>query len=129
MPSANFDNVYCDYDKGYQDNDKSKKVFICSPLRGDFENNRRIAECMCRFATLLGYEPRAPHVYFTRFLSDDNEEEREKGIQYGLDWLKECSEIWVIMPNSELTEGMTTEIAHAKKLGIEIKHFDFGENK
>ena len=99
-----------------------KKIFVCSKLRGDFERNRNIAELLCRIVALKGHIPIAPHVYFTRFLEDDNEFERNFGISAGIELLDMCDEIWVF--NFEnISEGMRLEISHAHKKNIPVKQF------
>ena len=108
---------------------KHKRAFICSPLRprgatagqraDDLRHNRQLAQLGCRYAVSLGYLPMAPHLFFPEFLSEDKPEEREEGIQFGLEWLSECDELWVI--GSRITEGMKREIAVARELGIPIK--------
>ena len=90
-----------------------KKVFICSPLKGDMENNLKNARKYCRDALASHYLPIAPHVYFTQFLDDTKESEREIGIKCGLELLPMCDEIWVYGTPSE---GMKTEIELWKAL-------------
>ena len=41
-----------------------KKVFICSPFRGDMEGNARKAAAYCRMACEQGFLPVAPTSYF-----------------------------------------------------------------
>ena len=108
-----------------------KKVFICSPLRPrgemeeerqkDLHRNQQLARFACRYATEHDYMPMAPHLYFTQFLDDADPQDREDGIHYGLKWLEECDEIWVI--ERRITEGMKHEIAAARKCGMREKHF------
>ena len=57
----------------------------------------------------------------TQFLDDADPQDREDGIHYGLKWLEDCEEIWVI--ERRITEGMKREIAVARKRGIREKHF------
>ena len=81
-----------------------KKVYICSPLRPrgeteeerkkDLHRNQQLARFACRYATEHGYMPLAPHIYFTQFMDDDDPQDREDGIRYGLKWLEDCEEIW-----------------------------------
>lgn len=100
-----------------------KKVFICSALRGDIQNNIAKAEEYCRWAmTVHGALPIAPHVYFTRFLDDESLAERELGIRAGLELLRDCEELWCF--GDLITEGMDREINMAKKLGIAIRHIN-----
>ena len=89
-----------------------KKVYICSPYRGDIERNTRAARRYCLLAIKDGYLPIAPHLIFTEFLDDSIPEQREQGILMGLELLDHCNEIWVF--GSEITEGMKQEILFAK---------------
>ena len=100
-----------------------KKIFVCSPLRGDFERNRHIAELLCRIVALKGHIPIAPHVYFTRFLEDDNEFERDFGINAGIELLELCDEMWVFNFD-KISEGMKLEIDVAHHKNIPIKMFE-----
>lgn len=111
--------------------EKHRKVFICSPLRPigateeertrELAHNCRIAEVACKCAVRLGYMPLAPHLFFPLFLSDNDPEEREAGIRFGLEWLKECDEIWVI--GQRVSEGMKREIVAAVERGIPVIQF------
>lgn len=85
-----------------------KKVFICSPYRGDVVLNTANAIKYARAAILSGYLPIVPHVYFTQFLDDSIEAERELGIEAGIQLLNECDEMWIY---GEPSEGMKKEIS------------------
>jgi hypothetical protein len=100
-----------------------KKIFVCSPLRGDFDKNRTLAELYCRIVTLKGHLPIAPHVYFTRFLNDDVGAERRAGMNMGLHLLNSCYELWAFTDGpEEITEGMQEEIDEAHRIGIPVKY-------
>ena len=92
-----------------------KIIYICSPLRGDIEQNIKNAQSYCREVILKGFVPICPHIYFTQFLDDSIESERKIGMKYGLNVLKLCDEIWIY---GEPSEGMKKEIAIAERLGI-----------
>ena len=47
-----------------------KKVFICSPFRGDMEGNARKAAAYSRMACEQGFLPIAPHLLFPQFLNE-----------------------------------------------------------
>ena len=104
-----------------------KKVYICSPLKGDIEKNKTKALLYCRFAYEKGCNPFAPHVYYTQFLEDEIEQERTDGMRMGLEWMWAFQEIWVF--GSFITTGMAKEIELAKLLGIKVRYFnsDFDE--
>ena len=61
-----------------------KKVFICSPFRGDMEGNARKAAAYSRMACEEGCLPIAPHLLFPQFLNEGIEEERRLGIAMGM---------------------------------------------
>ena len=110
---------------------KVKKVFICSPFspEGDTEEEKKKnlmrnvsqAQLACRYASLEGYIPYAPHLYFTQYLNDEDKEDREFGQEMGLLWLKSCDELWVI--GRRISCGMHKEIKKARRWGIPIKHY------
>lgn len=72
-----------------------KKVFICSPFRGDMAGNSVRAAGYCRRAYEEGCLPIAPHLLFPQFLDEGSLKERADGISMGLELLMECDEIWV----------------------------------
>lgn len=102
-----------------------KKVFICSPFRGDIPGNSIKAAEYCRRAYETGYLPIAPHLLFPQFLQEDSLKERTDGISMGLELLLECDEIWVF---GDATEGMEQEIRFAVEHGIHI-YFKKGADK
>ena len=57
-----------------------KKIFICSPFRGDVEGNSAKAAGYCRRAYEEGNLPIAPHLLFPQFLKEDSLKERADGI-------------------------------------------------
>lgn len=98
-------------------------VYICSPLRGDYDKNIDNATSYSRAAFIRGYIPITPHIYFTRFLNDENSKERSMAMEAGLQLLLMCSELWVFGLDHP-SEGMQAEIAFAIRHGIPIKDGD-----
>lgn len=96
-----------------------KKVFVCSPYRGDVKNNVKKAIDYCKYVVKQGYLPIAPHLYFPRFLNDNNETERKLGIAMGCELMQDCDEVWVF--GDTITEGMYCEIMNAKQLKKPIR--------
>lgn len=102
-----------------------KTVYVCSPFRptavseADREAEQRpnIERALkaCRILAMMGIQPLAPHLYFTRFLKDELAAERAAGMKFGLSWLEKADEIWVF--GDTVSEGMAQEIAKAKELG------------
>lgn len=95
-----------------------KKVYVCSPLSGNIERNIKKAKEYCREVSLKGFLPVASHIYFTQFLDDNNLEERNMGMDMGLELLKLCDEVWIF--GDRISEGMKKEIEFAKELNIKI---------
>lgn len=94
------------------------RIFICSPYRGDVEANTELACKAAREVMRQGYLPIAPHIYFTRFLDDSDELERDLGIRGGIELLKHCD--FMLQVGDRVTEGMDKEIKEAKRLGIPL---------
>lgn len=97
-----------------------KKVYICSPCKGDYEKNIDNAIAYSGECFRLGYMPITPHIYFTRFLNDNNLKERSMAMAAGMQLLLECSEVWVFGLDHP-SEGMQAEIAMAIRKGIPVK--------
>ena len=93
-----------------------KLGYICSPLRGEIEENIKKAHKYCEYAAGCDVIPLAPHTIFTAYLDDTIKEQREQGLKMGLELLKRCDEIWVC--GDEVSQGMQGEIDLATKLNI-----------
>lgn len=97
-----------------------KKVYICSPYRPITHKKKKystaknitLAKNACKKAINLGHLPLAPHLYFTMFLNDDNEEERRQGLGYAREWIKASDEMWLVI-NHGVSEGMKHDIKAA----------------
>ena len=98
-----------------------KKVYICSPYRGDVETNVQNARKYCRAEVELSCLPIAPHLLFTQFLDDAIPKERERGLRMGTQMLGLCDELWAF---GEPSEGMRMEIEQAGRLGIPVRRLD-----
>lgn len=107
-----------------------ERVFICSPLSGDFEANRAKAEHYCALALRAGFRGFAPHAFYPRFLNEFDPAERAAGIAAGLEDLAECKEIWVFIPLGLIkpSTGMQMEIDEANRLGIPFRYMSVVNN-
>ena len=101
-----------------------KKVYICSPCRGDYENNIQRAKEFSRAAVERGCIPVTPHIYLTQFMDDTVPAERELGLSIGRELVLMCDELWAFgldCPTAEekkpakKTTRKTTKKAAAKK--------------
>lgn len=101
-------------------------VYICSPLRGDYEENMQKARVYCRSAAEMGVVPVAPHLLFPQSLDDAMAAERSLGLHMGLELLGRCNELWVC--TGQISEGMNGEIEAARQMRIPIRRF-YAEQK
>ena len=77
-----------------------KKVYICSPCRGDYENNIQRAKEFSRAAVERDCIPITPHIYLTQFMDDTVPAERELGLSIGRELVLMCDELWAFGPTS-----------------------------
>lgn len=99
-----------------------KKVFICSPFRGNIEANTKKAKFYATILARAGCIPIAPHLYFPQFLDENSLTERMTGIEMGLELMDECDEVRVYGFN--ITDGMKFELDHARQKGIPVRLYD-----
>lgn len=99
----------------------SLKVYICSPCRGDYENNIQRAKEYSRAAVEKGVIPVTPHIYLTQFMDDNVPEERELALKIGSELVLGCSELWAFGIDRP-SAGMAAEIELAKAHGIPIRN-------
>ena len=101
--------------------DTVKKIYVCSRLAGDIENNIEKAKGYARFVVKeYGAIPIAPHIYFTQFLDDTLSEDRAFGTMAGLMLLSDCDELWYF--GDSVSQGMVREIIAAKEQGIPVRY-------
>lgn len=96
-------------------------VYICSPYRGDVENNVRNAKRYSRFAVDEGYIPVTPHLLYPQFMDDKNKADRELAMHFNYVLLGKCKELWVF--GDVISSGMTREIDVAKRRRMKIRYF------
>ena len=98
-----------------------KKVYICSPCRGDYENNIQRAKEFSRAAADKGCIPITPHIYLTQFMDDNNPAERELALKMGRELVLMCDELWAFGLDCP-TAGMAAEIELARERGIPVRN-------
>ncbi len=94
-------------------------VYICSPFSGDISGNIERAKKYSRYAVDRKAIPIAPHLLFPQFMDDDAE--RELALFMDMVLLGKCEELWVF--GELVSEGMSAEIAKAKRKNIKIRYF------
>ena len=95
-----------------------KKVYICSPLGGNIQENLNKAKQYARYALICGTAPVVPHFY-ALCLNDNIPKEREIGMAAGLSLLWFCDEMWIF--GDEVTESMKAEMQFCKSLNIPVR--------
>lgn len=98
---------------------KQKLVYVCSPCKGDVENNIERAKEYCKSVLIAGHIPLAPHIAFSGILHDDIPQERQTALLIGLELMSRCDELWVF--SGTISDGMAAEIKLAKEKGIPVK--------
>lgn len=63
-----------------------KMVVIESPYAGDVERNRKYLRACIRDCLRRGENPYASHYMLPNFLDDNKPQERQLGLQMGMDW-------------------------------------------
>lgn len=106
---------------------KKELVYICSPLgaetpEGVRRNMLMAREHMKSVSEIYNCRAIAPHGILPEYLDDNNPEERELGLKFGLDLLKVCK--LMVVCGGVISEGMKREIETAKELGIDIIYRD-----
>lgn len=99
-----------------------KRIFIASPLRGDYERNMALARFLCQRVTRDGYAAWAPHIFYTQFLDDRRTDDRAAGIDAGCAWLTAAHEVWVYAENYDVCSvGMQAEVKIARIAQIPVR--------
>ena len=99
-------------------------VYVCSRYRAKSNEERlqnlELAKYACERVIHEGAIPIAPHLYFTKFLNDNDEFERDFGMEAGKKMMKICSSFFVLTVDEEISEGMDEEIKYMTEiLGLE----------
>ena len=100
------------------------KVFVISPLGAktaeEIEENVKWAQKLCRDLNEKGYNVFPAHLLYPQWYKDTDPEERNKGINFGLDWMRECNEVHVFATLRGISAGMAQEIRAAEEMGKKI---------
>ncbi|HMI92905.1 MAG TPA: DUF4406 domain-containing protein, partial [Polyangiales bacterium] len=94
-----------------------KVVYLCHPLAGEIEQNRRNAARWVAWATLhMGVAIVADWITLTGELS---EEHRELGLACDLALVERCDECWLV--GGRTSPGMALEAQHARDQGVLVR--------
>ena len=95
-----------------------KKIFVCSPYSGNIEQNTKRAIFAAQVICKCGHIPVVPHLYFPQFLDENDQFERIRGIEFGIELMKKCNQLWLL--GLEITKGMAYELETAKEMRIPV---------
>ena len=98
-----------------------RKIYVASKYAGDVDGNVASAITYCRRVIDEGCMPIASHLLYPQMLDDNNPDEREMGLMFGLALLAVCDEVWVF---GEVSAGVAREVAEAKRLKKRIRYFE-----
>ncbi len=106
--------------KRYADKNR-RKIYVASRYAGDVDANVKVAIGYCRLVIDKGYMPIASHLLYPQILNDNDPEERELGLMFGLALLRECDEVWVF---GEVSPGVSREIEEARRLNKKLRFME-----
>lgn len=99
----------------------AKLIYLCSPYRGDVKYNTQMAMLIGREIAMRGMVPVIPHLYLPMLLNDDDEHERDLGLDAALVLLGYCDEMWIYDDNRTPSDGMAQELAEASTRCMPVK--------
>lgn len=103
-----------------------KRVFICSPYRGDVAKNIGYAKAATHDCIDRGEAPFTPHLLYPQVLNDQLESDRKLGMEFGMTFLLRCNLVAVYEDNG-ISEGMRREIKHAMDYGVAVEYRKLGD--
>jgi len=106
--------------KRYADKNR-RKIYVASRYAGDVDANISAAITYCRRVIDEGYMPVASHLLYPQILNDNDPNERDLGLLFGLALLRMCDEVWVF--GSRISAGMQAEIRRAKWKNYRLRYF------
>lgn len=116
----------------------AKTTYVCSKYKSKKRSGTAAAHQGRRGSMPEGARKRKhtnrAHLYWPRFLDDNDPQDRDYGIAAGLEALKRCDEMIVIIrqegPEEEwISQGIQAEIAAAAKMGIAPQFIYIGKEK
>jgi peroxiredoxin len=101
-----------------------KTVMVISPFRASATRSRfqhlEHAKKLCALAARSGAAPFASHVFYPQFLNEDDDEDRQLGLDCEKVWIAGCNELWV-WDAWGISDGMKSAILFAKSRGVPVR--------
>lgn len=95
-------------------------VIMESPYAGDIQENVAYARLCMKDCLDRGEAPMVSHLLYTQVLSDNDEKERQQGIDAGLAW-RTVAEKSVVYIDRGMSRGMWYGIDAARDAGIAVE--------
>lgn len=99
-----------------------KRVYIISQYRANGKDeltfHANVARATARDIAFGGDLPVAPHIYYTQFMDDSNEDERNYGLEAALADLVRCDEFVLVLIDGHISEGMQKELVEVSRLKL-----------
>ena len=102
-------------------NKNRRKIYVVSPYAGNVAENVAATVRYCRKVIDDGYMPVAGHLLYPQILDDNDPEERDLGLLFGLALLRTCDEVWVF---GTVSDGVEKEIEEAKRLKKRVRYME-----
>jgi hypothetical protein len=107
-----------------------KLVSIESPYRSTDQytiaQNVTFARKVCRWAVDHGYNPYAMHLFYTQFMDDNHDGERDLAIQLGQLWGYQAQQVWFCLrPDERMTAGMRRSEEYFLHVGHLLHYYIF----
>jgi len=98
------------------------RVVIESPLKGDYERNRKYAKACMRDSLARGEAPYASHLLYAQdgILDDTDAEERKTGMEAGFAW-GTAAELVAVYEDLGISDGMRKGIELWESLGTTVE--------
>ena len=105
----------------------AEKVYACSPYRGngdgDIQFHESFAAAICRFLhDTRGVLPIATHLFFPRFLNDNDPQQRDWALEAGRMAIEKCDYVYCAALGGVVSDGMAQELEHAAARGILVEY-------
>ena len=84
--------------------------------------NQKVAAYYARQIAASGRRPVVPHLFYTNFLNEDLDHERQQGLAFGIKDLDECDEFLCVVVDGVISEGMANELTHIARQGGKPGH-------
>lgn len=100
---------------------KKTKVYIAHPIGGDVANNLfEVAKITRQLAFESDIIPVAPYFLYCHALDDNDMAERIKGMELGLEYIKNSTNLEIWLYGKRISNGMATEIEVAQFYGFPV---------